>query len=64
MQYDIRKCDDYFLKRNINIDITPPIVLTGENIQLSINRSIIISIPLIFEDGTSIEMVIFYEDKK
>lgn len=51
-----------FSKNNINVDITPPTVLTGENIQLSVKNSAIICIPLIFDDELYIELDIAIDE--
>jgi len=52
-----------FSKNKINIDITPPIVFTGENIELSISNSVIICIPLVFVDGKCLEIDLTYIEK-
>ncbi len=52
-----------FSKNGINIDITPPTIFTGENMELSIHKSVVVCIPLIFEDGQSIHIDISYVDK-
>ena len=52
-----------FSKKGINIDITPPTVLTGSNIQLSIHKSIVVCVPLLFDDGNKIEIDISYIEK-
>lgn len=50
-------------KININIDVTPPAILTGDNIQLSIHKSVIICVPFFFENDGSIELNISYNEK-
>lgn len=52
-----------FSNRGVEIDITPPTILIGENMQLSIHRSVIICIPIIIGDGSVMEMDISYVDK-
>lgn len=52
-----------FSQSGINIDITPPTILTGDNIQLSNNKSQIISIPLSNEQGCKIDIDISYAAK-
>lgn len=51
-----------FYKNSIRIDITPPTVLTGENMQFSISKSAIICIPLEFGDGENIQIDITYKE--
>jgi len=53
-----------FSTRGINIDITPPTIFTGDNIQLTIHKSIVVCVPLIFEDGNEIHIDISYLDNK
>ncbi|AKL96912.1 CheC domain-containing protein [Clostridium aceticum] len=52
-----------FSQKGVDIDITPPTILTGERIQLSIHKSVIMCVPLLFEDGDTIEVDISYVDK-
>lgn len=52
-----------FSTKSIEIDITPPAVLTGQNMQLSVHRSVIVCIPLELENGAKIELDISYIDK-
>ncbi|MDF2984948.1 MAG: CheC protein [Eubacterium sp.] len=52
-----------FSTKGINIDITPPTILTGQNIEMSIHRSVVVCIPLVFDDGDSIHIDISYVDK-
>ena len=49
-----------FSQKNINIDITPPTVLTGDNMQLSIAKATVVCIPLILEDNAQVELNISY----
>ena len=51
-------------KKNVNIDVTPPTILTGDNLKLSVHDSVIICIPLLFEDNESIELNISYKEGK
>jgi chemotaxis protein CheX len=52
-----------FYKNNISIDITPPTVLTGENMQFSPSKSVIVCIPLEFECGETMELDLTYKEK-
>lgn len=52
-----------FSRKGINIDITPPTILTGDNMQLTVHKSVIVCVPLLFEDDTKIEIDISYIDK-
>jgi len=52
-----------FSERNIFIDITPPTVVTGENIQLSIHKSVTISVPILFDDQSKLEIDISFTEK-
>jgi chemotaxis protein CheX len=52
-----------FSRNNIEIDITPPTMLTGENIELSPSKSVIVCIPLEFEGGEKLEIDISYKEK-
>ncbi len=52
-----------FSRNNIEIDITPPTMLTGENIEVSPSISVIVSIPLEFENGEKLEIDISYKEK-
>nr|WP_282432679.1 chemotaxis protein CheX [Desulfosporosinus sp. HMP52] len=45
-----------FSKENIVVDITPPTILTGDNIELSIPNTVVMCISLLFEDGSQIEI--------
>ncbi|QCX33199.1 chemotaxis protein CheX [Caloramator sp. E03] len=45
-----------FSKNKINIDITPPTILTGENLKLSLKSTCINCIPFIFDEDFSLEM--------
>lgn len=51
-----------FSLNNIDIDITPPTVLTGDNMKLSPNQSTTICLPLQFEDGEMIEIDISFKE--
>ncbi len=48
-------------QKDIVIDITPPGILTGDNMKLSIHKSNIISVPLNLNDGHKLEIDISYE---
>jgi len=52
-----------FSQQGINIDITPPTILIGNNIELTVHKSLIVCIPILFEDGTKIEIDISYVNK-
>lgn len=53
-----------FYEKEIAIDITPPTVLTGDNMQLSSNQSIVICVPLVFDDDEKMEIDITYKEKR
>jgi chemotaxis protein CheX len=40
-------------KKNIEVDITPPTMLAGDNIEITMHKSVIVNIPLIFESDIS-----------
>ena len=46
----------------MNIDITPPTVLTGENIQLTPTKSVTVCIPLNFDGGESLQIDVSYQE--
>lgn len=52
-----------FSKESMSIDITPPTVLTGENMQFSPSKSVIVCVPLTFDDGEVLELDITYKEK-
>jgi len=52
-----------FSRKGIVIDITPPTILIGNDIHLSMHKSLIVCIPFLFEDGTRMEIDISYLDK-
>lgn len=51
-----------FSRGNIVVDITPPTILTGDNIELSIPNTVVVCIPLLFEDGSQIEINVSFAD--
>ncbi len=51
-----------FYKNNISIDITPPTVLTGENMQISASKSAILCIPFEFDCGETMEIDLAYKE--
>lgn len=51
-----------FSNNDINIDITPPTVLTGDRIEMTHNTSVTISIPLIFSDIGDMQIDISYNE--
>lgn len=52
-----------FYKNNMVIDITPPTVFTGENMQVTPSKAETVCIPLIFNDGEIFEIDITYKEK-
>ena len=50
-------------KKSINVNVTPPTILTGDKIELSTHNAKIICIPLLFADEQVIELNISYEEK-
>lgn len=52
-----------FYSNNTKIDITPPTLLTGENMEFSPNKGLTICVPLHFEDGYDINIDICYKEK-
>jgi chemotaxis protein CheX len=51
-----------FYKANMSIDITPPTVLTGENMELTPTKSITVCVPLNFDNGESLHIDISYKE--
>ncbi len=51
-----------FYENKVSIDITPPTVLTGENMQISPSKSVVMCIPLIFDNEENIEIDITYKE--
>jgi chemotaxis protein CheX len=49
-----------FSRENIVLDITPPTILSGDNLELSIPNTVVVCIPLLFEDNTQIEINVSY----
>ena len=45
------------------VDITPPTLLIGENMMLSVHKSVIICVPLLLEDESKLEIDISYVEK-
>ena len=52
-----------FSQKGIEIDITPPTIFIGDNIQMSVHRSVVVCVPLILEDGNQIHIDISYLDR-
>lgn len=52
-----------FYQKNISIDITPPTLLTGENMEFSQSKSVVVSIPLMFDNGENMIIDISYREK-
>ncbi len=50
-------------QQNITVDITPPTVFTGENMQVSPNKAETVCIPHIFDNGETIEIDITCKEK-
>lgn len=51
-----------FYENKIPIDITPPTVLTGENMQFSPTKSRVICVPLLFDNEENIDIDITYRE--
>ncbi|MDF2596018.1 MAG: CheC protein [Clostridia bacterium] len=51
-----------FYKNSIAVDITPPTVLTGDNMQFSLSKSVVVCIPLEFDKENSIDIDITYKE--
>jgi chemotaxis protein CheX len=49
-----------FSQRGLSIDITPPVIVEEESVSLGAAKGTIISIPLLFEDGSGIELDVSY----
>ncbi|MCX8132282.1 MAG: chemotaxis protein CheX [Clostridia bacterium] len=49
-----------FYGKGLNIDITPPTILTGDNMQFSPNKLTTVSIPLMLNVGGSLEIDISF----
>lgn len=52
-----------FYKNDIAIDITPPTIFTGNNIELTPTHAEVVCVPLHFDNGDSIEIDINYKEK-
>ncbi len=52
-----------FSTKNIDVDITPPTVFTGDNIELSLSKSVVVCIPLEFGEGNNIDIDVTYVEK-
>lgn len=52
-----------FSQNGVIVDITPPTLLIGENMMLSVHKSVIICVPLLLEDGSKLEIDISYVEK-
>ncbi len=51
-----------FYKANMSIDITPPTVLTCENMELTPAKAVTVCVPLNFDDGESLHIDISYKE--
>lgn len=51
-----------FSKNKINIEITPPTLLTGQNLQFGPSKSVIICIPFEFGNGETMDIDISYKE--
>ncbi len=51
-----------FSDRDIKIDISPPTLLVGDNLQFSNDNAKIVSIPLIFDNGDSIHLDVSFAE--
>lgn len=49
-----------FSEKNLRVDISPPTMLTGEHMQLSIHKSVVVCVPLLFQEGSKIELDISF----
>ena len=45
-----------FSREKIVVDITPPTIMSGDNIQFSVPNTVVVCIPLLFEDESKIEL--------
>lgn len=52
-----------FSQNKIAIDITPPTVLTGENMQFSPSKAVVVCVPLHFNDDDHMDIDISYIEK-
>ncbi|SHH83107.1 chemotaxis protein CheX [Clostridium grantii] len=50
-------------KNNITVDITPPTVFTGSNMQVTPSKAITTCIPFILDDGEIINIDVSYKEK-
>lgn len=53
-----------YSQKGIHINITPPTMFTGENIEIKVHKSTILNIPIIFNTEEQIEIDISYSDIK
>jgi chemotaxis protein CheX len=51
-----------FSNNNIKIDITPPTLLTGENLQLSPSKSVVMCVPIMLNEEECIEIDISIQE--
>lgn len=49
--------------KGMNLDITPPSILTGKSIELSVHKSTVVCVPIMFENGSSLDIDISYIDR-
>jgi len=52
-----------YTQQNIRVNITPPTVLTGENLEITVHKSVVLNIPLVFDSGEQMEIDISYYQK-
>lgn len=52
-----------FSNQNISLDITPPSICEGENLQISVSDARTICIPLVYGEGKAIEINVAIKEK-
>lgn len=53
-----------FSKKNMFIEITPPTTFTGNDLEVSVHKSLVLNIPILFDTGEKMEIDISYEKNK
>lgn len=51
-----------FSQKGIHVDITPPTILTGLNMQISVHKSVVVCIPLLLDETSKMDIQISYTD--
>lgn len=46
--------------KGINVDLTPPTILTGENLKFSTDKLEIVCVPIAFDDGSKMDVIIAF----